>query len=203
VRFPAHVKPLTKQEALEFLRREDPIESVSAFAHRIGWERTRASRAVEQWAQAGQVVRRPRAGGPTAVEAVVPVVPHAGEPAQTLVVHAPLTVQHAPARAAHPVAHPAHRALSSILAAIRPASVSAVTLFLVALALGGTGLVTNARYAASLGSSDEAAIVLAVVGMAADILAMVLPSGSRGRLRGSSAGCRGGLLTSAIIRSSR
>jgi DNA-binding MarR family transcriptional regulator len=71
VRFPARTKPLTKEEALEFLRREGRIESVSAFAQRIGWERTRASRAVDQWAQAGQVVRRPRPGGPTAVEAQI------------------------------------------------------------------------------------------------------------------------------------
>jgi hypothetical protein len=44
-----------------------------------------------------------------------------------------------------------------------------MALFLVALALGGTGIIMNARYAASLGSSHESASVLAVVGAAVDI----------------------------------
>src|SRR5260370_40864016 len=47
---------------------------------------------------------------------------------------------------------------------------------LIALALGGSGIIMNARYAASLGSSEEGATVLAVVGVAIDGLAMVLPS---------------------------
>jgi hypothetical protein len=49
-------------------------------------------------------------------------------------------------------------------------------LVLVLLALGGTGLVMNARYASSLGRSGEGETVLAVVGIAIDILALVLPS---------------------------
>jgi hypothetical protein len=80
---------------------------------------------------------------------------------------------------AHPV-HPARRALASILAAITPASISVaalvLTLGLVVLAFVGAGLVMNARYAASLGHTDEAATVQAVIGIGVDVLALVLLS---------------------------
>jgi hypothetical protein len=76
---------------------------------------------------------------------------------------------------AHP-AHPARRSLASILAAITPASILvAAVLFLAALDLGGSGLVMNARYAASLGSG-EGATIQAAIGIAIDAIALVLLS---------------------------
>jgi hypothetical protein len=76
---------------------------------------------------------------------------------------------------AHP-AHPARRSLASILAAITPASILVATvLFLAALDLGGSGLVMNARYAASLGSG-EGATIQAAIGIAIDAIALVLLS---------------------------
>jgi len=64
----------------------------------------------------------------------------------------------------------ARRALASTL--------PATALFLVSVGLGGIGLVVNARFAASFGRSDDAAIVLAVIGVAVDVLSMVLPAGA-------------------------
>ncbi len=88
-----------------------------------------------------------------------------------------------PAHDAHPDAHrahPARRSLASILAAITPDSISVaalvLTLVLVVLAFVGAGLVMNARYAASLGHTDEGAIVQAVIGIGVDVLALVLLS---------------------------
>ena len=49
-------------------------------------------------------------------------------------------------------------------------------LFLTALGLTAVGLVMNARFAASFGQTAEAALLLAAIGLAVDLLAVVLPS---------------------------
>jgi hypothetical protein len=178
IEFPM-VKVLSEDEALDFLRREGPIESVSKFARLAGWERTRAQRMLGRWHRDGTVVLKPGGpGGKTVISvprAVVNDLPAVRAPAQLPV---PRDAQPSAqdAHPAHPVARPRSHLLGSIAAAITPTSTSAMVLFLIALALGGTGIIMNARYAASLGSSEEGATVLAVVGVAIDVLAMVLPS---------------------------
>lgn len=192
----------SEEDALAYLRREGCIETtVTALGKAWGWERTKPSKVLSRWTVEGKITREPGTNNQTVFSAVVTSV-------QADVAQAAHPVPHTDAQAAQPVeadivqprevgvaqpaglvlhpdpqsteqnGQPARCALGLILAAITPASISAVTLFLVALALGGTGLVMNARYAASLGSSDEGAIVLAVVGVAVDILSMVLPSGA-------------------------
>ena len=52
----SRVKPLSEEEALDYLRREGPIESVSKFARLAGWERTRAQRMLGRWHRDGAVV---------------------------------------------------------------------------------------------------------------------------------------------------
>jgi hypothetical protein len=74
-------------------------------------------------------------------------------------------------RRAHPAAHPAHPPARRSLARILAAAV----LFLAALDLAGSGLVMNARYAASLGSG-EGATIQAAIGIAIDAIALVLLS---------------------------
>src|SRR5882762_8975981 len=178
IEFPK-VKVLSEDEALDYLRREGPIESVSKFARLAGWERTRAQRMLGRWHRDGTVVLKPGGpGGKTVISvprAVVNDLPAVRAPAQLPV---PRDAQPSAqdAHPAHPVARPRSHLLGSIAAAITPASTWAMVLFLIALALGGTGIIMNARYAASLGSSEEGATVLAVVGVAIDVLAMVLPS---------------------------
>ena len=56
------------------------------------------------------------------------------------------------------------------------AVISAALLLLTALGLTGVGLVMNARFAASFGQTLEAAALLAAIGLAIDLLAVVLPS---------------------------
>jgi hypothetical protein len=178
IEFPK-VKVLSEDEALDYLRREGPIEGVSNFAKLVGWERTRAQRMLARWQLDGAVVLKPGGpGGKTAVSAPRTAVHDllaARAPAQ-LPVRRGAQPSAQDAHPAHPVARSRGQLLGSISAAITPASTSAMVLFLVALALGGTGIIMNARYAASLGSSDEGATVLAVVGVAVDLLAMIFPS---------------------------
>ena len=45
-----------------------------------------------------------------------------------------------------------------------------------AVMLAGIGMVVNARFAASFGQSPDASVMLAALGLAADVLALVLPT---------------------------
>ena len=56
------------------------------------------------------------------------------------------------------------------------AVITAGVLLLTALGLTAVGLVMNARFAASFGLTAEAAVLLAAIGLAVDLLAVVLPS---------------------------
>jgi len=180
IEFPK-VKILSEDEALDYLRRDGPIDGVSKFAKLAGWERTRAQRMLARWQRDGAVVLKPGGpGGKTVISvprSAVADLPAARAPAQ-LPVQRGAQPSAQDAHSAHPVAHPRSHLRCMISAVPTAASTlpSAVALFFVALALGGTGIIMNARHAASLGSSDEGATVLAVVGVAVDILAMVLPS---------------------------
>jgi hypothetical protein len=82
VKFPGRARPLTEEQALARLREVGTLEGVNAFAEMVGWERTRASRTVEQWRIDGKVVCRSRPGRKTLIEAVVAALPVVQEPAQ-------------------------------------------------------------------------------------------------------------------------
>jgi hypothetical protein len=167
------VKPLTKQQALEAIRRVGEVESISALAEMLGWERTKTSRTVPRWEQEGEIVRKRGPGGKVAIIAVVA----AHTPAEQPVVIIPAPVQHAPAQVAHPVAHPARGALSSILATITPTSISAATAFFVAAGLGACGLIINMWFAISYARSGTEGAIAASLGALVDLLAFWLPSG--------------------------
>jgi hypothetical protein len=178
VEFPrARTKPLSEEEALERLRQAGRIEGIGAFAKLVDWERTGASRVVGQWERDGKVVRTPRPGYPTVIEAVVASVPAVHTAIAPPVLHTPAHPAQPAiwwrrvvrrraqpvAQPAHPVPHPAWRFLV------------AAVLFLAAIDLAGSGLVMNARYAASLGSG-EGATIQAAIGIAIDAIALVLLS---------------------------
>jgi len=179
VEFPrARTKPLSEDEALERLRQAGRIEGIGTFAELVGWERTGASRVVGQWERDGKVVRTPRPGYPTVIEAVVAGVPAVHTAIAPPVLHTPAQPTQPIAwwrrvvgRRAHPAAHPAHPPARRSPALILVAAI----LFLAALDLAGSGLAMNERYAASLGSG-EGAIVQAMIGIAIDALALVLLS---------------------------
>src|SRR5258706_369979 len=115
VEFPrARTKPLSEGEALERLRQAGRIEGIGTFAELVGWERTGASRVVGQWERDGKVVRTPRPGYPTVIEAVVAGVPAVRTPIAPPVLHTPAQLarpvtwwRRVVGRRAHPAAHPA------------------------------------------------------------------------------------------------
>ena len=75
-------KPLTPEQALTRLREVGVVEGIAKFARMAGWERTAASRLVDQWARDGKVVCRARPGRKTTIEAVVTAVPVVQSPVQ-------------------------------------------------------------------------------------------------------------------------
>ncbi len=75
-------KPLTPEQALTRLREVGAVEGIAEFARMAGWERTAASRMVDQWARDGKVVCRARPGRKTTIEAVVTAVPVVQSPVQ-------------------------------------------------------------------------------------------------------------------------
>jgi hypothetical protein len=78
----AITKPLTPEQALTRLREVGAVEGIAEFARMVGWERTAASRLVDQWARDGKVVCRARPGRKTTIEAVVTGVPVVQPPVQ-------------------------------------------------------------------------------------------------------------------------
>jgi hypothetical protein len=148
---PGSIRTFDDAAALDWLRQERQVETtITDLAKQFGWERTRTSRKVALWVSTGQITRAPGPGGTviTAVEATL-------APA----LRAPVPVMHAVAR---PIAR-------------RALTLPAAVLFIIALGLGGIGLVVNARFAASFGQSDEAATILAMIGLCVDGLSMILP----------------------------
>jgi|SRR5258708_22711405 hypothetical protein len=83
VQFP-RAKPLTEEQALARVREVREVESISALAALLNWERTRTQRALIRWEQDGAIVRKPGGpGGKTMIEAVVgglPAVRAAAQP---------------------------------------------------------------------------------------------------------------------------
>ncbi len=70
IEFPK-VKVLSHDEALDYVRREGPIEGISKFAKLIGWERTRAQRILGRWEAARLITMKSGGpGGKTVIEAV-------------------------------------------------------------------------------------------------------------------------------------
>ena len=92
-------KPLTPEQALTRLREVGAVEGIAEFARMAGWERTAASRLVDQWARDGRVVCRARPGRKTTIEAVVTAVPAAVQPPVQPVQHDHARVD---ARGLHP-----------------------------------------------------------------------------------------------------
>jgi len=150
------VRPLTAEEALARLREVGVVEGVAEFAKMVRWERTAASRTVDQWARDGKVVCRPRPGRKTVIEVVVTAVP---------------VVQQPMPRVARVDARPQH-SFNMV-----PLSVSATVALFVAIALFGVGATINISFAMSYAPpSTWGAIQMALVGAVIEVLALLSPS---------------------------
>lgn len=151
----------TDDEALMWL--SDHVDgrvetSLGDLARRFGWPLTRLRRQLAAWVEAGLITKVAAGRG----RVVLAPARTAREAANQLVGHA-FTIA-----AGNPSA--AQKPRSPV------ALISAALLLLTALGLTAVGLVMNARFAASFGQTAEAAVLLAGIGLAVDLLAVVLPS---------------------------
>jgi hypothetical protein len=174
--------PLDDTEALACLTEEigSSVEtSVTELARKFGWPPTRMRRRLETWVKAGQITKNPTRNGkftvaPSAEMLAIDRIPDE-KSAMRIVGRAfgdPLSAaandQNGNARA-HRGGNPAaQRSILTIAAA--------ALLFATAIGMAGVGLVMNARFAASFGQTVEAAALLTGIGLAIDVLAIVMPT---------------------------
>jgi hypothetical protein len=192
--------PLDDLEALAWLRANldgRSETSVSELARQLGWPQGKLRRRLAAWAKAGHITRQPGGRGKVVIAPAVAPADAAIEPAVEGVA--------APAveRVAGPAVQLPQRrrsnALPAVIHSIAPAIAdaapkavevadgndagrsgvaigAAAVLLATALGLAAVGLTMNARFAASFGQTTEAAVILAAIGLAIDVLAVVLPT---------------------------
>jgi hypothetical protein len=149
-------------EALNWLsdHAEGRIEtSLGELARQFGWPLTRLRRRLASWVADGRLTQSSAGRG----KVILAPTRTSREAAVELVGRA---MSGAPASAGSDKKSP--RSIMAVL--------MAGLLFLAAFGLTAVGLVMNARFAASFGQTMEAAALLAAIGLAVDLLAVVLPS---------------------------
>jgi hypothetical protein len=158
------IHPLTDDEALRWLRDRGTVEtSIADLARAWGWSRPSTYRRLDRWAEEGRITKAGAAGGRWALSAVADNAD--SKPHQGLVADPPGGVRPAVRVGIRPVRNGPDRAV------FLPAM-----LMVTALGLGATGLIINARFAASFGQTPDAAVLLAAIGVGLDVLAMTLPA---------------------------
>jgi hypothetical protein len=151
----------TDDEALMWL--SDHVDgrvetSLGELARQFGWPLIRLRRRLAGWVEAGLITQFAVGRG----KVVLAPTRTPREAAAQLVGHAFARVAASPAPTQRP------RSVAAFI--------SAALLLLTAIGLTAVGLVMNARFAASFGQTMEAAVLLAGIGLAVDLLAVVLPS---------------------------
>jgi hypothetical protein len=205
VAFDARPKELSESEALDWLRVQPDGRaqaSNAALAERWGWSRYRVARRLKEWQAAGLITKRGKAWAVTArddapVAMVKPLIaqepltareqlialePLIAQPPKPVIAPEPPVAHDVPAVVPAPVPTEPPPAVSAAVTPAAPAVVPAgsrTTALIVgatALGLAAVGLVLNAHFAASLGQTGLAAILLAAIGLAVDVLAVALPT---------------------------
>jgi hypothetical protein len=157
--------------------------TITDLARKFGWSRGKLRRRLASWTEAGHITQRPSSTGKL-------IIAPATEPARPLRAGGLGLTRQAAARLVERAfsidVAPGHDLRRSPLA-IAGAALLVVT----AVAMALVGLVMNARFAASFGQTAEAAALLAMIGLAIDVLAVSLPSVAaqlwHGRSRSASA----------------
>jgi hypothetical protein len=148
-------------EALMYLSDVGRVEmTLSDLAQQFGWTLTKLRRSLSGWVKAGHISQASGGRG----KVVVTSLRTSQQVAAQLVDRAfRMELPPAQAEAAKPV--------RSIIG-----MVTSIVLFSTAVGLTGVGLVMNARFASSFGQTVEAAVLLATIGLAVDLLAVILPT---------------------------
>jgi hypothetical protein len=138
-------------------------------AERWGWSRQRVTRCLRTWQAAGLITRTGNVltvgapdEPPPAKQPAVPAAPASTPVAEVSV--SPPTASMTGASAVPPAAAPAGSRFIGVIVGAT------------ALSLAAVGLVLNAHFAASLGQTGLAAVLLAAIGLAMDALAVTLPT---------------------------
>src|SRR5215468_10844251 len=149
--------------------------SVTELARKVGWPPTRMRRRLETWIKAGQITKNPTRNGRFTLAPTLEIdrIPD-GKSAVLIVGRAfgdPLSAaanENSKSQAPNNANAAARRSPLAVAAA--------GVLFATALGMAAVGLVMNARFAASFGQTAEAAALLATIGLAIDVLAIVMPT---------------------------
>ncbi len=148
-------------EALMYLSDVGRVEmALSDLAQQFGWTLTKLRRSLSAWVKAGHITQASGGRG----KVVVTSMRTSQQVANQLVDRAfRMEIPSAQPTAAKPV-----RSLIAMT--------TSIVLFSTAVGLTVVGLIMNARFAASFGQTVEAAVLLATIGLAVDMLAVVLPT---------------------------
>jgi hypothetical protein len=158
-----HVAPNDANEAVAAVD-----EAIASIIHLHRPKKAKASKSRSRKASPARSQRKRRASKADVVPteesiASEPLIPEAFLPAAPEVGESPAP---SPALGSQPVTHHENAASRSI----------SISLVLAAFALAGVGIAMNGWYARSLGSTDAAGWLFLAVGMAADLVALVMPS---------------------------
>jgi len=147
-------------EALMYLSDVGRVEaSLSELAQQFGWTLTKLRRSLSAWVKAGHITQASGGRGKVVVTSLRTSQQVAGQ-----LVDRAFRME-IPSRSAPP------KPVRSVIGMI-----TSIVLFSTAVGLTCVGLIMNARFAASFGQSVEAAVLLATIGLAVDMLAVILPT---------------------------
>src|SRR5262249_17292988 len=146
-------------EALMYLSDVGRIEmNLSDLAEQFGWTLTKLRKSLASWVRAGHITQASGGRG----KVVVTSLRTSQQVAAQLVDRA--------FRIEMPKEPTLVKPARSLIATL-----TAIVLFSTSVGLTGVGLVMNARFAASFGQTVEAGVLLATIGLAVDMLAVLLP----------------------------
>jgi hypothetical protein len=148
-------------EALMYLSDVGRVEmALSDLAQQFGWTLTKLRRSLSAWVKAGHITQASGGRGKVVVTSM-----RTSQQVAAQLVDRAFRIELPPAQAT------AVKPVRSLISMI-----TAIVLLSTAVGLTIVGLIMNARFAASFGQSVEAAVLLATIGLAVDMLAVVLPT---------------------------
>ena len=167
--------PFDDDEALAWLgeRLDDRVEmNLGDLSRQFGWKPSKLRRRLATWAKAGHFTQSSGSRGKVILAPAKGCAARSqSDGLMTRQAAAQLVVRAFGSAATPPVVPSVQKPARSLISLM-----TAIVLFATALGLTAVGLVMNARFAASFGQTAEASVLLAAIGLAVDLLAVVLPT---------------------------